>query len=338
VNALVTGGTGFIGRGLVEELLRRGWNVACLVRPESETAKLDGLAVDLRLAAYDDPESVRRAVKGSEVVFHVGAVLSAPDLETFVRGNVLPTEVLAASCLASAPRLRKFVYVSSIAAGGPSRPGRLKTESDASRPTSLYGRSKLLAERSLLRFANRLPFVSIRLPNVPGPGQRETAAVAGLIAKGILPLFGSGALQTSLCFMPDAVQSLVLAALRSRGKGEFYYVTDGRLYSWRALAEALAEALHRRPLIRIGTPALLRLATLAEWQARLTPLLTRERVLSARDEYWTFDNGLIRRDLGFEPHADFASEMAAIAAACQGGSGRPEAGRITGRPKTGQAP
>jgi nucleoside-diphosphate-sugar epimerase len=318
LNALVTGGTGFIGRRLVEELLRRGWNVSCLVRPGSDVAKLARFRVSLRRASYDDPGSVREAVEGMDIVFHAGAVLGATDFDTFLRGNVLPTEVLAEACLASAPRLRKFVYVSSIAAGGPSRAGRLKTELDGSRPTSLYGRSKLLAEEKLRTYAGPLPVVCIRLPNVPGVGQKETSAALGLIRRGILPIFGNGDRQTSLCFVGDAVRALLLAALRSPGRGEFYYVSDGRIYSWEEIVEALAEALRRRPVLRLRTPALLTVAKFSETAARLTrtvPLLTRDRVLSAWRDYWTFDCGLFRRELGFEPHADFKTEIRAIAAA-----------------------
>ena len=177
MNALVTGSTGFIGRHLVAELVRKGWDVFCLVRPESDVTKLVGLPVTFRRASYDDPETVRGAVEGMNVVFHAGAVMGATDFGVFFKGNVLSTEVLAEACLASAPRLEKFVYVSSIAAGGPSRAGRLKTEFDGSRPVSLYGKSKLMAEKKLRGYQGKLHVVSIRLPNVPGAGQKETSAV-----------------------------------------------------------------------------------------------------------------------------------------------------------------
>ncbi len=318
MKALVTGGTGFIGKHLVAELVHEGWDVFCLARPESDTSKLAGLPVTLRRASYEDRESLGRAVEGVDVVFHAGAVLSAPDFGAYYRGNVLATEALAAACPAAAPRLRKFVYVSSIAAAGPSRAGHLKTELDGSKPVSLYGRSKLLAEAKLRGYLTKIPIVSIRLPNVPGPGQKETMAVVGLIRKGILPILGNGDRQTSLCFVGDAVRALILAALRSPGAGEFYYVGDGRSYSWEEIVEALAAALQRKPVLRLRTPALLAVATFSEGWARLTrkaPFLTRDRVLSALRDYWTFDNAKIRREIGFEPRADFATEIRAIAAA-----------------------
>jgi len=317
VNAFVTGSTGFIGRALVETLVQDGWAVSCLVRPESRVSRLSGLPVLIRPGDYHDPASLRLAVADAEVVFHAGAVLGASDLETYERGNVLPTRALAEACLAAAPRLRKFVYVSSIAAGGPSNPGHLKTEWDESRPVSLYGRSKLEAEEALRRFSGKLPIVSIRLANVLGIGQRETRAALGLIRRGILPIFGNGQKQMSLCFVQDAVQALILAALRSAGRGEFYYVTDGHTYAWGEVVEGLAAALPRRRFLRVRTPALWTLATFSELWAALSktrPALTRRSVLSAWRNYWIFAGSRIRQELGFEPRADFQTEIRRIAA------------------------
>lgn len=316
MDALVTGSTGFIGRALVAALVRDGWGVTCLVRPQSDVSKLSGFPVVVRPGDYHDPASLRLAVAEAEVVFHVGAVLGAEDLATYERGNVFPTRALAEACLASAPRLRKFVYVSSIAAGGPSSPGHLKTECDESRPVSLYGRSKLEAEAALRSFLGRLPIVSIRLANVLGIGQRETGAALGLIRRGILPIFGNGEKQTSLCFVQDAVQALILAALRSAGQGEFYYVTDGRTYAWREIVEGLAAALPRRRVLRLRTPALWTLAAFSEsWSAlsKTRPVLTRQSVLSAWRNYWIFDGRKICRELGFKPLADFRTEIRRIA-------------------------
>jgi nucleoside-diphosphate-sugar epimerase len=316
LNALVTGSTGFIGRELVKGLAADGWRVACLVRPRSDESRLAGLPVVIQRGDYDDPAAIRRAVEDAEVVYHAGAVLGAGSVEAYERGNVIPTRILAKACVAAAPRLRRFVYVSSIAAGGPSSPGRLKSESDASRPVSAYGRSKLQAEETLRAFGDRLPFVSIRLPNVLGIGQRETETALGLIRRGILPIFGNGDRQTSLCFVQDAVQALILAGGKSAARGEFYYVTDGRTYAWGEIVEALAAALPRRRYVRLRTPSLFMVASISGLWSAMTGrrrVLTRHEVMSARRNYWTFDNRKIREDLGFEPRADFREEIRRIA-------------------------
>jgi dihydroflavonol-4-reductase len=316
MNALVTGSTGFIGRELVRRLVSDGWRVDVLLRPSSEDSKLEGLPVVVRRGDYGDPDSIRRAVEDADVVYHAGAVLGAASFKAYEQGNVVPTRILAEACLAAALRLRRFVYVSSIAAGGPSVPGRLKSESDASSPVSLYGRSKLMAEESLRRYSGRLPFVSVRLANVLGVGQRETEAALRLMRKGILPLFGNGDRQTSLCFVQDAVQALVLAGVRSAGRGEFYYVTDGRTYAWGEIAESLAAALPRRSFLRLRTSSLYVAASVSELWSRLSgsrPALTRSEVKSAWKNYWTFDNRKIREELGFEPQADFREEISRIA-------------------------
>lgn len=305
MKALVTGASGFIGRRLVMELARRGDEAACLVRPTSDTAPLKDLPVEFVLGDLGDTASLVPAVRGRDCVFHLAGVIQAVDEAAFEAANVEGTRHLVDACLRGAPGLKRFVFVSSIAAAGPSPEGRAMTEADEPRPVSAYGRSKLAAERIVLEAGARMPVTIVRPPNVLGPGSKELERAAGLLRKGLVPALGDDQPRTSLVDVDDLVEALLLAAENPRSAGQVYFVTDGRAYAWPEITAALAEELGgKRFMVRIPFGIQLLAARIAETAARFTrrpPLLTREIVRAGRDHYWIYDGSKIGRELGFRP-------------------------------------
>ena len=305
MKALVTGASGFIGRRLVMELARRGHETACLVRPTSKTAPLRDLPVELVLGDLGDPASLVSAVKGRDHVFHLAGVIQAIDGPAFEAANAQGTRNLVDACLRAAPAIKKFVFVSSIAAAGPSPPGRALTEADEPRPVSAYGRSKLAAERIVLEAGARMPVTIVRPPNVLGPGLKELSRAAGLLRKRLVPALGDERPRTSLVDVDDLVAALLLAAESPRSAGQTYFVTDGRSYAWPEITAALAEELGvGRFTVKVPFGIQILAARLAETAARFTrrpPLLTREIVRAARDHFWIYDGSKIERELSFHP-------------------------------------
>ncbi len=305
MRSLVTGASGFIGRRLAAELARRGDEVACLVRRTSLTAPLRELPVELVVGDLDDPASLLPAVSGRDRVFHLAGVIQASRNAAFESANVRGTRNLVEACLRSAPDLGRFVFVSSIAAAGPSGPDRPLTETDAPDPVSAYGRSKLAAERIVRDAGTRLPATIVRPPNVLGPGSKELDAAIGLLRRRLSPSIGDDRPRTSLVDVDDLVAALVLAAEDPRGAGETYFVTDGGAYAWPEIVAALAGELGLGRF-RIGIPFIAQLAAagLAEVVSCATgrpPLLTREIVRAGHDRFWLYDASKIGRDLGFRP-------------------------------------
>ena len=307
MKALVTGASGFIGRRLAATLARRGHDVACLVRKTSRTAGLEGLPLELVVGDLGDPGSLDAAVAGRNWVFHLAGVVQAADGPAFEAVNVQGTRNLVEACLRSAPGLGRFVFVSSIAAAGPSGPDRPATEADEPRPVSAYGRSKLDAERAVLRASGRMPATIIRPPNVLGPGSKELGRAIRVVRMRLVPEIGDDRPRTSLVDVDDLVEALVLAASNVRSIGQTYYVTDGRAYAWPEITAALTGELGLGR-IRIGIPfrAQLLAARLSEASARLagrTPALTRDIVRAGRDHFWIYDGSKIVRELGFRPRS-----------------------------------
>lgn len=305
MNVLVTGATGFIGRRLTAELVRRGARVACLVRMTSDITPLKGLPVRLITVGFEDAEALSAAVEGRDFVFHLAGVVQAVDERVFEESNVEGTKRLVRACLEHCPAVKKFVFVSSIAAAGPGSSEKPVTESDEPRPVSAYGRSKLAAERVVLEAAAKLPVTIIRPPNVLGPGSKELEAAVKLVRRRLLPSFGDDRPRTSLIDVDDLVEALILAAESPAGAGRAYFVNDGRAYAWTDITRCIAEELGvKGPMIKIPYRLQLLAAGLEEKAARRAgraPRLTRELVRAGHDYFWIYDGSAARRDLGFSP-------------------------------------
>jgi nucleoside-diphosphate-sugar epimerase len=312
--ALVTGASGFIGSHLVEELGRRGWRVRCLVRETSDTTRLETLGVELVRGDYENPASLEPAVEGVDYVFHLAAVIRALDWEEYRRSNVSATENLLSACAVRNPGLRRFVFVSSISAAGPSQEGRAKTEDDACTPVSDYGRSKLLAEQAVLLCAGRFPVVIVRPPNVIGPRQKEMLEAIRLIRKRVMPVIGTGKPETSLCYVKDVVEALILCAEHPRAAGRVYFLDGPRPFSWKEIQAEIARALGVRGFfIRVPYAVQYLVAFLSEASARRAkknPRLTVELVRAPRRHPFIYDASRIRRELGFESRTSLEEAVA----------------------------
>jgi nucleoside-diphosphate-sugar epimerase len=305
VNALITGANGFIGSHLAEELVRRGWEVNCLVRRPHGLGWIESLGVRLVLGDCRHKPTLGPAVEGADFVFHLAGVINALRWEDYFQANVIGTRNLLEACTERNPGLKKFIHVSSISAAGPSEKGRALTEDDPVRPVSDYGRSKLGGEEAVREFGMKFPFVIIRPPNVIGPRQSELREAIRLIKKRIKPAVGTGEPQTSLCYVRDVVEALILAAERPEADGRTYFLADPKAYAWSDITAAIQEALGiRRVFLIVPYQAQWLVAAASEAAARLTgrkPKLTRTSVLAARKYNWIYDGSLIKRELGFEP-------------------------------------
>jgi nucleoside-diphosphate-sugar epimerase len=203
----VTGATGFIGRHLVKYLIAQGEQVRCLIhRNEAPLAGVECVRGDITA-----PETLGSVVQGVDVVYHLAGATRVVSPRCYRPINGLGTRNLgeACACLSNPPTL---VYLSSLAAAGPSSPDRPRREEDPPVPVSEYGRSKLMGERFLRRLADRLPVTVVRPPGVFGPGDRN-----------LLPLFKTARLglnfvpsridqRMSLIYVDDLVRSLPRAA------------------------------------------------------------------------------------------------------------------------------
>jgi len=170
MRALVTGATGFIGSNVVRTLVAEGANVRILKREGSSNPNLDGLDVETARGDLRDKESLRRAVKGCDALFHVAASYTfwSRSPNDIYSSNVEGTRNILAA--AEEEGVQRVVYTSTVSTIGPPKPGEVSDEKTPLNPQSLaghYKKSKYLAEQEALAFHRRgLPVVIVN-PTAP---------------------------------------------------------------------------------------------------------------------------------------------------------------------------
>jgi dihydroflavonol-4-reductase len=179
-NAFLTGATGFVGWHLLRELQVRGDRVRCLVRDPRQQAQLGKSPVDIAVGDLRDLDSLRRGMRGADVVFHCAADyrLYVPDPQAMYATNVEGTHNVlqaAAEC-----GVRKIVYTSTVGALGRTvddRPADETTPASLGEMTGHYKRSKFLAQQVARRWAAEgLPVVIVN-PSAP-VGERDVKPTA----------------------------------------------------------------------------------------------------------------------------------------------------------------
>ncbi|HEU4618395.1 MAG TPA: hopanoid-associated sugar epimerase [Gammaproteobacteria bacterium] len=306
MTVLVTGANGFVGAAVVRALLAEGESVRALVRAASDRRNLEGLPVEQREGDITRPETLRPALAGCGVVFHVAADyrLWAPDSERMHAPNVQGSlNGLAAAAAAGAERL---VYTSSVATLG-IRPDRKPADEET--PVALgdmigpYKRSKFLAEEAVRRRAAELGFPVVTVnPSTPiGPGDIKPTPTGRVIldaAAGRMPAFVDTGL--NLVHVDDVAAGHVAALKRGR-PGE-RYILGGADMSLEAILRVVARCRGRRPpRLRLPRWSVYPAAFASEWLAARTgrePRVTLDGLrMSAKHMY--FSSGKAERELGY---------------------------------------
>ncbi len=247
MRALVTGGTGFIGSHMVELLLELGWEVVCPVRKTNAVRHLAGIGI--RAVPMDALAGLIRSGPPFNYVIHLAGNVAGSDYESLHRDNVHLTASLLNLLLNSPHResLRKFVLVSSQAAGGPSpADGAPLRECDPPRPVSLYGKSKLEAERVVMNYAGSIPVTIVRPATVFGPRDPNVLFLFRAARYGLALCVAGPDRLMSLVFVSDLVRGIAAAALSPESAGETYFMANAEPVVSRQFCVNLAGVMGRR--------------------------------------------------------------------------------------------
>jgi len=186
---------------------------------------------------------------------------------------------------------------------GPSPDGLTVKESDAARPISAYGWSKLMAEKEALERKNDLPVVIVRPSPVYGPRDRDFLSLFKMIKLGLSPVIGHEERYIHLTHVRDVVEGTWLASRSEGNCGSVYFLADERSYSWREIGQVLGRVLDTK-IRQLTIPKSLSwlVARMAElWAAllRRPATLNREKRREMLARYWLCDTTRAREDLSF---------------------------------------
>ena len=301
---LVTGGAGFIGSHIVDQLLEQGHEVTII--DNLSTGRLANIAhcqdsVIFKEMDIRDFDSIKPVFNGIDIVFHIAAladiVPSIVDPRSYYTANVLGTmNVLEASRLAG---VKRFVYAASSSCYG--IPSEDQYPTSETTPISLqypYALTKNMGETAVLHWGQvyELPVVSLRLFNVYGPRSRTSGtygAVFGVFLSQKLngkpmTVVGDGNQKRDFIYVTDIANAFVTAAF-SDVKGEIFNVGTGKPQSINALVALLGgEKVHipKRPGEPEATWADIRkIQSVLGWQPRVSFEQGVEKVL-AKIDYW----------------------------------------------------
>jgi len=253
---LVTGGAGFIGSSIAQQLLAAGDRVRILDDFSSgRRENLESLPGQFELieGTIVDPDTVARAVRGVDVVFHQAAIPSVvrsvdspqPSLMAGVQGTTVVLDVARRS------GVRRVILAASSSAYGDT-PTLPKVETMPTNPLSPYAVSKLSCEHLVRVFASLygLETVALRYFNVFGPRQDPKSEYAAVIPKFVTAalrkqrpvVFGDGEQTRDFCFIDNAVRANLLAASTSNKlSGQVVNVACGERTSLNALLRMVGE-------------------------------------------------------------------------------------------------
>jgi nucleoside-diphosphate-sugar epimerase len=299
---LITGATGFVGSHVVERFTNAGLQQRVLVRSSSDTRQLRAVGADLVVGSLNDEPSLRKAVEGADIVVHLAAATHARGESEYRRVNEEGTRNLIRAALVADPRPRRFVYLSSLAAAGPSMDGRPVAPDTDPRPLTAYGRSKLAGE-VVCRETRGFELAVLRSAAVYGPRDSEMLRFFKMASLGWIPLPAGPRRRIQLVHVSDLADAIVRAALEPAVDGLFH-IAESRAWDWTEAAGFIADAVGRKArLVRVPVFAMKAAALTVEAVHRLagrSSMFNRDKVSEITAPAWICETDRARQTFGFQ--------------------------------------
>lgn len=301
MKVFVTGGSGFIGSHLIAYLQKnRNADVYALVRDRKNPKKLDISGIHL---LEGDLFTIPSLPKGLDCIIHMAGITKACQTADYYTVNRKGTASLLQSIRTQRIDLKRFVYLSSLAASGPSEAGRLILESDMPVPVSSYGKSKMMAEMEVLKYKNSFPVVILRASVIFGPGDKGFIPYFNIVKKGILPSPGFRPGPVSICYVHDLIRAIDLSLIKSLPSGEIFNIADSTPRTWNEMGMAAGKVLGVKPK-KIGIPlfTVYMLALLSEFKGRMIQnpqIFNRDKYREMKGIGWVADTRKAQERLGF---------------------------------------
>ncbi|MCH5224886.1 MAG: NAD(P)-dependent oxidoreductase [Muribaculaceae bacterium] len=309
---LVVGAGGFAGGFIVDEGLRRGFEVWAGVRESTSRRFLGDPRLKFVTFDFDQPDSLASSLsealppeeKWDWIVYNLGAT-KAISFSDFSKVNYDYLKHFIEALRHSGKMPEKFLLMSSLSVHGPAheKEGGKFTEKDIPAPNTRYGASKLKAE--MLLQMEGVPYIIFRPTGIYGPRDKDYFLMLKSISKGFD--FSAGYKKQLLTFIyVEDLARAIYDALEKAPVGNVYIISEERAYTQKEFRKLAAEALGKRGVISLPMPlwAVKAVSVVAEkWGvARMKPsTLNRDKYNIMKQRNWDADVSKAKKDFGFHP-------------------------------------
>jgi nucleoside-diphosphate-sugar epimerase len=241
---LVTGANGFVGSRLCRRLIADGYRVIAGVRRGCDDSLIEELNLEYRYGDINQPETLPAMIENIDYIIHNAGLTKARSIEQFMKVNHEGTRHLLLAAEKN-KKIKKFIYVSSLAAAGPSAKGKPLTEDDPPHPITEYGRSKAAGEKEVCDFSAKINTVSIRPPAIYGPGDKEMFSFFQILNNRLMPFLGNPGRKIQLVHVDDLCYGISCVLKAATKSGSIYFVAEEKGYSYGQLVGFIRKGVGR---------------------------------------------------------------------------------------------
>jgi nucleoside-diphosphate-sugar epimerase len=302
----VTGATGFVGSHLVELLTNEGHEVYSLIRSDKKAKEFNvaGNYIKGSLNPNDKLEWIDELPKDLDIVIHTAGIVHASDTSIFDDINTLATNNLLEQLKSNYNNLH-FIFISSLAAGGPSL-DVLRDEQMQDMPVSHYGKSKKAAEEYLEQsIPTSWNYSCIRPPMVIGPRDPAVLDIFKMVKGSIVvgPGLNFKEKEYSFICVFDLVNS-ISKVIETSSQGTFYISHDEKV-SFFNLIEEIKKQANKNKLLFIPIPnPLLKFVAHVSSLLPIPSRLTKDKVNELIQNNWTCSNIKLKTEVNYTPEWD----------------------------------
>ncbi len=316
----ITGSTGFIGIHLIKLLQKKEEvkKVYLLVRnPQKLRKRLSELDSEKFIVIKNNLLSLKKLPEDTTHIIHLAGITKSHKKDDYFKINSIATEKLAKLSL-NLKGLKKFLFISSLAAAGPSKDCTKIKESINPEPVSFYGKSKLEGEQRILKYKDKLPIVILRPPAVYGEWDTDFLEAIKLIKKGLsLNIkYSSEKRILSWIYAEDIVRAIDHLLNLEIPSGEIFFISEDRDLKWSEVEEIVAKNLNSRLKIKITFPFWF--GKLLAFSVNILTKITGKNYIFNKDKIneikyrcWICSNKKLK-EYGFSPQFTFENKISDV--------------------------